>query len=46
MSFNDSHAHKEDSQNTLVIKDTIESDCGNYTCKVDNKEALIAVRSK
>jgi hypothetical protein len=45
MNYNDSRAHKDNSDNTLLIKHTIEADCGNYTCRVDNKEALIAVRS-
>ncbi|GIX82621.1 basigin [Caerostris extrusa] len=41
----DERVKEEASNNSLIIKNTIESDCANYTCKSANQEALIRVKS-
>ncbi|GFU33479.1 basigin [Nephila pilipes] len=41
----DARVHDDTSNNSLVISDALETDCGNYTCKSLNEEAIIPVRS-
>ncbi|CAL1266146.1 unnamed protein product [Larinioides sclopetarius] len=45
LNTSDGRILEEISNNSLVIKNTLESDCGNYTCKSANQEAIIPVRS-
>uniref|UniRef100_A0A4Q8K4Q3 U10-Nephitoxin-Nsp1a_1 n=1 Tax=Nephila sp. SGP-2016 TaxID=1905176 RepID=A0A4Q8K4Q3_9ARAC len=35
---------EESSNNSLIISDAIETDCGNYTCKSLNQEAIIPIK--
>lgn len=45
LNLTDERIKEETSNNSLVIINTLESDCGNYTCNSANQEAIIPVRS-
>lgn len=47
LNLTDSRIHIEDSNNSLVISNTVENDCGNYTCSSSGgASAIIAVKTK